>query len=116
MHPVKERFRLLAGICLLLILGFVATNLASYLVSRDTIRDQFGEQTLVLAGDNIYSEIQKDILRPIFISSLMAQDTFLRDWVLNGEADQTQITRYLSEIKNKYGTVSSFLISDRSLV
>ncbi len=114
MHPVKERFRLLAGICLLLILGFVATNLASYLVSRDTIRDQFGEQTLVLAGDNIYSEIQKDILRPIFISSLMAQDTFLRDWVLNGEMDQSQITRYLSEIKNKYGTVSSFLISERS--
>lgn len=114
MHPVKERFRLLAGICLLLILGFVVTNLASYLVSRDTIRDQFGEQTLVLTGDNIYSEIQKDILRPIFIASLMAQDTFLRDWVLAGEGDQSQITRYLSEIKNKYGTVSSFLVSERS--
>ncbi len=114
MHLVKERFRLLAGICLLLSLGFVTTNLASYLVSRDTVRDRFGEQTLVLAGDNIYSEIQKDILRPIFISSLMAQDTFLRDWMLSGEVDQTQISRYLAEIKHRYGTVSSFLVSERS--
>lgn len=35
--------------------------------------------------DNSDGKIQRDLLRPICISSLMASDTFLRDRVLNGE-------------------------------
>ncbi|MDC8757741.1 sensor domain-containing diguanylate cyclase [Janthinobacterium fluminis] len=114
MRLFSVKYRLLMWVTLILVCGFLATSLASYISSRDAIEHGIAEQTLPLTGDNIYSEIQKDILRPVFISSLMAHDTFVRDWMLGGEKNPQQIVRYLKELKKKYGTVSSFLVSDRS--
>lgn len=114
MRLLPEKYRLLVWISLLLVAGFLTTSVASYIVSRDAIRQNVAEQTLPLTSDNIYSEIQKDILRPVFISSLMASDTFLRDWMLGGEKDADQIARYLKQVKDKYGTISSFLVSERT--
>lgn len=109
-----KKYRLLTWLSLLLVIGFLTTSIASYIVSRDTIRRDIVEQGLPLTGDSIYSEIQTGILRPTFISSLMAHNSFLRDWALNGENDPKQIVRYLAEVKQKYGTVTSFLVSGRS--
>ncbi|MBI2309240.1 MAG: GGDEF domain-containing protein [Rhodocyclales bacterium] len=111
---LTERTRLLTRLTLMLVAGFLAVSLGAYWVSRDTLRHNLAAEGLPLTGDNIYSEIQKDILRPVFISSLMANDTFLRDWILSGERDTAQIARYLKEIKEKYGTLTSFLVSARS--
>lgn len=97
-----------------LLSGFITTCFVSYYVARDSISSQIAETTLPLTSDNIYSEIQRDLLRPIFISSLMAHDTFLRDWVITGEQDEKAIIRYLDEIQKKYGTVSSFFISEKT--
>lgn len=99
---------------LILLMGFLATSLASYWVSRDQIRHTIIDQGLPLTGDNIYSEIQRDVLRPTFISSLMASDTFVRDWILSGEKDSSHISRYLNEVREEYGAVSSFLVSDKT--
>lgn len=96
----------------LLFLGFFLTTGISYLVSRDSIRESILNDELPLTSDNIYSEIQRDLFEPILISSLMANDTFLKDWILSGEKDVPQITRYLHQIQAKYGTVTSFLVSD----
>src|SRR5450830_1188247 len=114
MRVFPERFRLLAWLGILLVTGFVTTIAASYIVSRDAIRQSVVEQALPLTSDNIYSEIQKDILRPVFISSLMASDTFLRDWIINGEQDKNQIARYLKQVKDKYHTITSFLVSENT--
>ena len=108
MRLLSIKYRLL--ILLTLVAGFVATSLASYLASRNAIEHGIADQTLPLTGDNIYSEIQKDMLRPVFISSLMAHDTFVRDWILAGEANPAQIVRYLAEVKKKYGAITSFLV------
>lgn len=114
MRLASEKYRLLSWISILLVTGFLTTIGASYIVSRDAIRQNVVEQELPLTSDNIYSEIQKDILRPIFISSLMASDTFLRDWILAGETDIEQIKRYLKEVKEKYNTITSFMVSERT--
>jgi len=114
MRSFPEKFRLLTWVSILLVAGFLTTILASYFVSREAIRQSVQEQALPLTSDNIYSEIQKDILRPVFISSLMASDTFLRDWMLSGEADTDRIARYLKQVKDKYHTVSAFLVSDKT--
>lgn len=98
----------------LLCIGFFATSIASYYVSKNSIRDAIVNSELPLTADNIYSEIQKDLIRPIFISSMMASDTFVRDWVINGEDDIVKISRYLNEIKETYGTFSSFLVSEET--
>jgi len=111
---VNRKQRLILLLCLLLIVGFLATSLVSYFVSRASLRKQIASSELPLTSDNIYSEIQRDLLRPIFISSLMAHDTFVRDWILDGEDDESQIAKYLNVIMGRYGTFTSFLVSDRT--
>ncbi len=110
----SSKHRIIILLSLLLLLGFLTTSLASYFVSRSSLLEEIDQNTLPLTSDNIYSEIQRDLLRPIFISSLMASDTFLRDWVLNGEQQPEQITRYLKEIQTKYNTVTSFFVSEKT--
>ena len=110
----RKKNNLILTVSLLLITGFVATSLASYYVSRASLRSQITKRELPLTSDNIYSEIQRDLLSPIFISSLMANDTFLQDWIINGEKDVTQITRYLKEIQHKYNTFTSFFVSEHT--
>lgn len=114
LRPYLRKYSTLGWLSLILVAGFLTTSIASYLVSRNTIRQGIAEQTLPLTGDNVYSEIQKDLLRPVFISSLMAQDTFVRDWLIDGERNPEQIERYLKEVKERYGTVSSFLVSEKT--
>lgn len=102
------------SIALLLCLGFVTTTLVSYQVSKRAIRDSIVTQELPLTSDTIYSEILKDLVRPVFVSSMMAHDTFLRDWTLRGEHDPNEIKRYLSEIMSKYTAFTSFYVSEKS--
>lgn len=105
---------LILWLSLLLGLGFLVTTLASYQVSRSAIRDSIVGRELPLTTDNIYSEIQKDLIRPVLIASTMASDTFLRDWVLGGEKDVVRVTRYLAEVKERYGAFTSFFVSEQS--
>jgi diguanylate cyclase (GGDEF)-like protein len=108
----KNKLILILG--LLLITGFLATSLASYTVSRSSLRSQISKRELPLTSDNIYSEIQRDLLQPIFISSLMANDTFVRDWIIQGEKNELQMIRYLGEIQDKYNAFTSFFVSEHT--
>jgi len=109
-----DRSRLLIRLSLILVVGFLAVSLGGYLLSRDTLRANIVDEILPLTADNIHGEIQKDILRPVFISSLMANDTFVRDWLIHGEQDAETIARYLREIKENYGAQTSFLVSGKT--
>lgn len=108
-HRVFHGRRLLVLLSMLLSLGFFATTLGSYLVSKDAIREAILGRELPLASSNIYVELQKDLVQPVVISSTMAHDTFLRDWVLRGERDVSEMNRYLQEVKTRHGAFSSFL-------
>ncbi|WP_347904566.1 diguanylate cyclase [Pseudomonas purpurea] len=99
----------------LLSAGFLATSLLSYYASRTSIRDNIVNTELPLTSDTVYSEIQKDLVRPILISSMMSRDTFLRDWVVAGERDPEQITRYLNEVMTHYGAYTAFFVSNNNL-
>lgn len=114
MRIFQEKYRLIWVLGLILVVGFITIGTISYLVSRDAIRAGITQQALPLTADNVYSEIQKDLLRPVFVSSMMAQDTFVRDWMLGGEREVSRITRYLNEVKIRYGANSAFLVSERS--
>lgn len=98
----------------LLIAGFMATSLTSYFVARDSLASSISEQMLPLTSDNIYSEIQRDLLRPILISSVMATDTFVRDWKLQGEVEPARIIAYLAQIQQEYDTITAFFVSEQS--
>lgn len=114
MRSKKSRCVLLLTI--LLLIGFLFTSFVSYYTARDSISAQITNTTLPLTSDNIYSEIQRDLLQPIFISSMMANNTLVRNWVLAGEKNTELITQYLKEIQVKYDTVSSFFVSDNTRI
>ena len=111
---IPNKKYLFFGLPIILISGFLTTSILSYWVSTKAIRESITDQALPLTGDNVYSSIQKDIVRPIFISSQMAGNTFLRDWVTSGENDEAQLIRYLKAVKTEHKTITSFLISEKT--
>lgn len=114
MQIFRDKNNLIWTLGIILAVGFLSICIAAFVVSRDAIRAGIVQQQLPLTADNIYSEIQKDLLRPVFISSMMAQDTFLRDWMLRGEHDTARIRHYLAEVKAQYGAGTVFLVSERT--
>ncbi len=114
MKENKQTVRFLIVLGLLLVAGFSATSWISYHVSQQALRHQIIDNELPLTSDNIYSEIQRDLLPPVFISSLMANDSFLRNWVITGEKEPGKITQFLYETQRKYNTFTSFFVSERT--
>lgn len=114
MQKFTEKFRLLTLISLILVAGFFATGWLSYQSSTAAMRDMLVEKNLPLTSDNVYSEIQKDILLPIYISAQMAQNTFLQDWLSAGEQDETRIVKYLNSVEKNNGMDTAFLLSEKT--
>jgi diguanylate cyclase (GGDEF)-like protein len=113
--PLYSQRSLVLTLIALLGAGFLATSFLSYYASRTAIRDNIVNTELPLTSDTVYSEIQKDLVRPILISSMMSRDTFMRDWVVSGEHNPDQMTRYLNEVMTHYGAYTAFFVSNSSL-
>jgi len=75
---------------------------------------QLKNSSIPLTVDNIYTEIQKLIIEPNLIASMMAHDTFMKDWLANQESDNEQIVKYLDTIQNKYQMFATFLVSEKT--
>ncbi|MFP3676560.1 sensor domain-containing diguanylate cyclase [Pseudomonas sp. SIMBA_041] len=113
--PLYSQRSLVLTLIALLGAGFLATSFLSYYASRASIRDNIVNTELPLTSDTVYSEIQKDLVRPILISSMMSRDTFMRDWVVNGEHEPEKMTRYLNEVMTHYGAYTAFFVSNSTL-
>jgi len=111
---LNRKRKLIIIVSVLLVSSFLTTSLTAYYVSLFSLREQIIQSELPLTSDTIYSEIQRDLLLPIFISSLMSNDTFLQDWITDGETNRPQIIKYLTEIQKKYNTVTSFFVSENT--
>ena len=113
-NPHSVRGPLIVTVGLILMVGFLITNILSYQISKSSLREALINNELPLTSNNIYSEIQQDLLQPVFVASLMANDVFVKDWLLDGEKDVAKIAQYLDEIRNEYGLFTSFLVSDKT--
>ena len=111
---ISIRTKLILSLSIILMSGFFLINFFSYSASKKSVRASIIESSLPLSRDNIYSGIQKDLARPIFVSSLMANDTFVKDWVLGGEKKIPLIRKYLEQIREKYGFSTVFFVSETS--
>jgi len=66
-----------------------------------------------LSATNIYSKINNELTKPIYVALTMANDTFVKDWLENeGSIDPENIVGYLEGIQAKYEYSSVFLVSD----
>ncbi len=109
-----KKYWIIILVSILLLAGFALTLLTSYFVAYKSLGEEIRQNSLPLTSDNIYAEMQKDLVLSIHISSLMAHDTFVRDWVIDGEHDPERMSRYLQEIQEKYETITAFFVSEES--
>jgi len=113
-HFMKFNYRIVFIITsLLFTLSFSLTSV-NYYVSMNLTQMQLKNSALPLTVDNIYTEIQKQIIEPNLIASMMANDTFVKDWLVTQEQDSPKIIKYLDTIQNKYQMFTTFLVSEKT--
>ena len=96
----------------LLLGGFSAVSLLSYMRARSLLDRQITTSTLPLTSDAIISSLEHDLLQPVLASGLMADNTFLEEALIKGEAQPAQLSEYLRGIKQKTGAITTFLVSE----
>ena len=108
-------YRIVFIITALLFTLSTSLTVVNYFISVESTQSQLKNSSLPLTVDNIYTEIQKQIIEPNLISSMMAHDTFVKDWLKNEEKNTDKIVRYLDSIQNKYKMSTTFLVSDKTM-
>lgn len=106
------KYKIIAVIATLLLSVSVISSVINYRIDVRSTQEQLKNISLPLSIDNIYTEIQQRMIEPLIVSSLMANNTFVKDWLLDGEKDVRKIQKYLKEVQKKYGTFTTFLVSD----
>lgn len=112
---MKNNFKVVITVSVLLVTLSITISTLNFLVSLESTQRELANRSLPLSVDNIYSEIQSHVIGPGLVSSLMSNDTFVRDWLLHEEHNQEKIVKYLAKIKNKFGMHVTFLVSDQTL-
>lgn len=108
------KYRVVAVICILLLGVSITTSIINYAVSLKNTDYQLKHKALPLSIDNIYTEIQQHLIEPTLVSSMMANDTFVKSWLKDGEYDVNKMIDYLSMVKERYGMFTTFLVSESS--
>lgn len=111
MRHISIRNRLLFVLGMILIFSFTGISYLNYVVTKTSVHAEILRNDLPLTMENIYSELTAELTRPLVVSSSMASDTFLQDWISNGEKDTDKIVRYLEQLRAKYQFFTSFFIS-----
>jgi len=111
---MNKNYRLVFLIVIMLLFLTVILSIVNYQATVKLVDKQIEEQALPLSLDNIYTNIQENILRPYLITSMMANDTFVKEWIMQEKEDSVQIKNYLSNIKKEYGLLSAILVSDKT--
>ena len=114
MITIDSRSRLLLLVGVLLAIGFGGGSIINYQITRASVHKAIVQRDLPLTMNNIYSDISAELTRPLLVASSMAADTFLKDWVMDGEVDETRVRKYLLEIREKYNFFSTFFVSAHS--
>lgn len=106
--------QLLPRLTFVLVSGFLAITALNYWISGQLIQNTLSQHILPLINSNIYLEVSQSILRPIDVSSKMAHNTFVSQWVLDGEKNPQEIKSYLEQIQSKNHAVTAFLVSEKT--
>ena len=111
---MHSKYKIIVIVLSLLLILSIGISTINYKISLDSTQKQLITQSLPLSVDNIYTEIQKQVIEPYLVSSMMANDTFVLDWIKNEETSVIKIQHYLESIKNRYGMLSAFLVSENT--
>jgi diguanylate cyclase (GGDEF)-like protein len=109
-----DKRRLIGFIAAIIVVGFGGSSILGFRAARDAIRASIEGEALPAAAESVYSQLQTDLVEPVFVSSMMGNDSFLQDWTARGESDLSAIRRYLGQIQERYGAFTAFFVSERT--
>jgi diguanylate cyclase (GGDEF)-like protein len=109
-----DKRRFIGFIAFIIVIGFGGSSLLAFLAARNAVRASIEGEALPAAADSIYAQIRTDLVKPVFVSSMMAHDTFLHEWSANGETDLGAIESYLGEIIRRNGALTAFFVSEKT--
>jgi len=107
---MNSKYRVILLITILLIILSFSISTVNYFVSLDSAQKQLKNQSLPLSLDNIYTEIQKHIIEPYLVSSMMANDTFVHDWLLKDENKMALLKQSIQIIIQTNGILTFYKI------
>jgi len=113
MH-INSKWRLIGILSLILLTAFSAIILIDFISTRNSMKVEIVRSSLPLLQKNIYSTILSDLLPSLNIASMMANDSYLVNWVEDEGGDISEITEYLNRIQTEYGFNSVFFVSESS--
>jgi len=99
---MNKNYKLVLLIVFMLLLLTLVLSVLNYQRTLKLVTKQIQEQSLPLSLDNIYTEIQENILKPYLITSMMSNDTFVKEWIVKEKEDADSIEKYLRTIKKEY--------------
>lgn len=102
--------RMLISILVLISIGFIVSAISSVQIAKELRLKRLTEQDLPLILDNAHSNIEKTLLKPEVIASMMASNSFLISWVEGDTKNIKQIRNYLSGIKKNTTYLPSLLL------
>ncbi|NVJ53259.1 MAG: GGDEF domain-containing protein [Campylobacteraceae bacterium] len=110
---MKTKYKVVFLITSLLIILSISISFINYSISFSSIQKQLKNQILPLFLNNVYSDIQKHIVKPHIISSTMANNSFLKNWLIE-EKNKSKVEDYLASIKDEYDLFNTFLVSEKT--
>ena len=112
---MKQRNKVGLLISLIILIGIAAIVFFSFTTYSKIIKDDVLNISK-LTSTNIYSEINNELTKPIFVSLTMANDSFVKQWLEQEDSQNNpEIIAYLEGIRNKYHYHSVFLVSAKTL-
>lgn len=104
-------------ISFIIIVGFISSTLITTKGYTKIIEDDIANISK-LSSTNIYSEINNELTKPVFVSLTMANDSFLKNWLVEenvkDKVNTQKLQNYLNGIKTKYNYNSVFLVSEKT--
>jgi hypothetical protein len=89
---MKSKYKLVFIISFLLMVLSISISVINYRISLNNAESQLKHQALPLSLDNIYTDIQKHIIEPYLVSSMMANDTFVQEWFSHEDSNGDKIS------------------------
>ena len=108
---MTKSWRISLIISFIVLFGAIITSIITY-QSYSTIVKTSTRSISELSAMGVYSEINNELTKPIYISTTMASDSFVKDWLSRENSfNQDEIITYLDGVHDKYDYNSVFLVS-----
>jgi diguanylate cyclase (GGDEF)-like protein len=110
----KSKFKLVITISLIVFISLFVYGAINFSAYSRVIKKDVSNITKLTAS-SIYSEINAELLKPIYVSLSMANNSFLNTWIEeDNEKNLNSISTYLKGIRDKYGYNSVFYVSKKT--